>query len=67
MAKEESIHVQFDLTRDQRAIKPRYVQGQELPDWEKGPDMHAYIRSMFKRGYREMSKGPGQLYIFRRS
>ncbi len=67
MAEPESIHVQFDLTRDQRVLKPRYVQGQELPDWEKGPDMHAYIRVMFNRGYRGMTKGPGQSYIFKRS
>jgi hypothetical protein len=67
MAKPETVRVTFDLTGDRRILRPRYVQGQELPNWEKGPDMATYIRTMKLQGYGNFSKGPDHIYIFRRT
>ncbi len=67
MEQPETVQVQFDLTRDQSTMKPRYVQGRELPDWENGPDMHSYLRMMFDQGYRDLSKGHAQTYYLKRA
>ncbi len=66
MADPDVIEVQFDLTRDQKSLKPRYIQGQEIPDWENGPDMANYIRMMRQRGYQNITKSHDEVYIFRR-
>jgi hypothetical protein len=36
--------VLFDLA--DQTLKPRFVDGQELPDWREGPEILDYIRQM---------------------
>ncbi len=67
MADPNVLRVKFDLIRDQSTLKPRYVQGQELPDWEQGPDMVTYIHTLRQKGYRDISKGPDEIYLFKRA
>lgn len=66
MAQSEVLQVKFDLTKAHNVLKPRYVQGQELVNWENGPDMLTYIRTMFDDGYRSLSTCGSQVYLFKR-
>lgn len=66
MAQSEVLQVKFDLTKAQNVLKPRYVQGRELVNWENGPDMLTYIRTMFDEGYRGLSASGSQVYLFKR-
>ncbi len=63
MADLNVLRVKFDLIRDQGALKPRYVQGQELLDWEQGPDMVTYLHTLRQKGYLNISKGPDESYL----
>ncbi len=66
MAQSEILQVKFDLTKTHSVLKPHYVQGRELVDWENGPDMLTFIRTMFDEGYRSLSAGGSQVYLFKR-
>jgi hypothetical protein len=55
--------VRFDLTDD--TIKPRFVDGQELPNWQDGPEMVDYITHLVQEGW-NLTSGNGQLLIFER-
>ncbi len=37
-------HVRFDLAG--QMLKPRFIDGQELPDWQQGPGIVDYVRHM---------------------
>ncbi len=36
--------VRFDLA--DQTLKPRFIDGQELPNWQEGPEILDYIRQM---------------------
>jgi hypothetical protein len=56
------IRVVFDLA--DKILKPRFVNGQELPNWKDGPDMVEYVRQKEHEGCcMKISMGP-QTYIF---
>jgi hypothetical protein len=65
MSPGEKLQVEFDDTGD-GTWKPRYVDGQELPNWETGPDMTDYIRSLMNQGWSVIA-GVGDRYLFERS
>jgi hypothetical protein len=44
---------------------PRYVNGQELPDWEKGPSLFVYLNELGTQGWELICK-EGAFYIFKR-
>ncbi len=41
----------FEFAESENAIKPRFIDGREIPDWEKGPEMTEYIRKMESQGW----------------
>ncbi len=41
----------FEFAESENAIKPRFIDGREIPDWEKGPDMTEYMRKMAGQGW----------------
>ncbi len=58
----DELRVVFDLTDGD--YKPRFVNGQELPDWENGPSLADYISQKTDEGCcLKTSVGP-QTYIF---
>ncbi len=61
----EILQVKFDDTGD-GTWKPRYVNGQEIPDWKKGPEMKDYIRDLVNGGWSPVT-GVGDKYVFERS
>ncbi len=48
------VRVRFGFTHD-KILKPRYVNGEQLPDWENGPEVTAFIRELLQRGYQLVS------------
>ncbi len=55
--------VQFDLIDD--TAKPRFVDGQELPEWQDGPEMVDYITHLMDEGW-NLTAGNSQVLIFER-
>ncbi len=55
--------VRFDLV--EQMIKPRFVDGQELPQWQDGPEMVDYITHLKDEGW-NLTGGNRQLLIFER-
>ncbi len=49
MTQKPQMRVMVDNTNG--VTKPRWVNGQELPDWENGPPMVEYIRNLAKQGW----------------
>lgn len=55
--------VQFDLTVN--TAKPRFVDGEELPEWQDGPDMVEYIRQLVEEGW-TVTEDSSYVVIFER-
>ncbi len=55
--------VRFDLSGD--TAKPRFVDGQELPNWRDGPEMVDYITRLMREGWK-LTEGNDRLLIFER-
>lgn len=64
MPPREKLQVRFDDVGD-GTWKPRYVNGQEVQDWKKGPEMTEYIRDLTKKGWAVVA-GVGDKYVFER-
>ncbi len=62
-----SLHVIFDLVETQNMMKPRFIDGQEIPDWENGSDMAAYIHDLRKQGWKISRAAGGGAVTFTRS
>jgi hypothetical protein len=58
------MRVQFDLTDHE--IKPRFVDGREMPDWEDGPTMADYIKQLASEGWAVAQRLDSDLYVFER-
>ncbi len=56
------IRVVFDLVDGD--LKPRFVNGQELPNWRDGPEMVEYVRQKEDEGCCIKSALGPQSYIF---
>ncbi len=57
------MRVLFDYAPNNE-IKPRVIDGEELRDWESGPNGQQFIAEMWKRGFDDV-KGVGRLeYLF---
>ncbi len=61
-----SLIVIFDLVENQNTMKPRVLDGQEIPDWEKGIDMAAYIHELRTQGWNISSAAGGGVVTFTR-
>lgn len=55
--------VRFDLTDD--TSKPRFVDEKELPHWQDGPEMVAYIRQLMHDGW-HLAAGNSRVLVFER-
>lgn len=64
MPPEEKLQVKFDDIGD-GTWKARYINGQEVPDWKKGPEMTEYIRDLVNKGW-AVATGVGDKYVFER-
>lgn len=64
MPPKEKLQVKFDDVGD-GTWKPRYVNGQEVPNWKNGPDMTDYIRELMHKGWSPVT-GVGDKYVFER-
>lgn len=64
MPPEEKLQVRFDDIGD-GTWKPRYVNGNEVPDWKGGPEMTDYIRDLVNQGWSVIA-GVGDKYLFQR-
>ncbi len=60
----ERLRVKFDDTGD-GTWKPRYINGQEAPDWKKGPEMKEFIQNLIDEGWKPII-GLGDRYTFER-
>ncbi len=47
----DSLLVIFELVQPENTIKPRFIEGEEIPDWEKGLDKDAYLQQMESQGW----------------
>ena len=63
MAKKQ-MRVKFDLTDG--TIKPRYIDGEQLPDWENGPAMDDYVRQLNDAGWQLAERLSANTYVFER-
>ncbi len=64
MPPKEKLQVKFDDVGD-GTWKVRYVNGQEVQDWKKGPEMKDYIRDLTNLGWSVVA-GVGDKYVFER-
>ncbi len=60
----EHKRVRFDLTDHE--MKPRYVDGKELPNWRDGPQMGDYIKQLWDEGWHLTGAASGRELIFER-
>jgi hypothetical protein len=58
------MRVQFDLTDHE--IKPRFIDGQQVPGWENGPSMADYIKQLGSEGWVVADRLDTALYVFER-
>ncbi len=56
--------VWFDLT--EHTAKPRFVDRQELPNWQEGPEIVDYVKQMANEGWELVVHGAGHEFIFER-
>ncbi len=56
--------VYFDLANGD--MKPRRVDGQELPNWKAGPTMRDYIKQMQGEGWQLTRQLSQHVYVFER-
>lgn len=56
--------ISLDLT--DHKFKPRFVDGQELPNWREGPEMVDYVKQLAGEGWQLIVHGAGQEFIFER-
>lgn len=61
-----SLLVIFDLVEIQNTMKARFINGQEIPDWEQGIDMAAYIHDLRTQGWKISSAAGGGVVTFTR-
>jgi hypothetical protein len=47
-------------------LKPRFIDGQELPNWRDGPEMTDYIKQLAREGWQLVVRGSGHEFIFER-
>ena len=47
-------------------FKPRFIDGQDFPSWEAGPDMADYIKRLQSKGWQLVGHVGSQEYIFER-
>ncbi len=45
-------------------MRPRYLNDEQLPEWENGPTMVEYLNHMSKQGWRLVTQLRGQEYVF---
>jgi hypothetical protein len=64
LPQKEKMTVQYDVI--DRDTKPRRVNDQELPDWEKGPSMGDHLKQLQDEGWMISGKGDDQIYYFER-
>ncbi len=62
-----SLLVIFDAVEPQNAIKPRFIEGTEILNWQDGPDRDTYIRNMADQGWVVPGSQSGQAIIFKRA
>ncbi len=51
MAEPDIVRVTFAKVDSTREMKPRYIDGWQVPSWEDGPDLLSYLRLMMALGY----------------
>ncbi len=59
----ERRRIRFDLV--DQMLKLRYVDGQELPNWQEGPEMVEYTKRLMKEGWHFLG-GSGRELVFER-
>ncbi len=62
----DSLCVICDLVEAENAVKPRFIEGKEIPDCQQGPDIDAYTKQMESRGWMVSDSQTGQVFIFKR-
>jgi hypothetical protein len=60
----ERRRVRFDLTDNE--LKPRFVDGKELPNWRDGPNITDYIKQLRDEGWQLAGALSGRELIFER-
>ncbi len=60
----QRLRVRFDLT--DHSLKPRFVDGQELPNWRDGPEMSEYIKRLMDEGWALTGTLGGRELVFER-
>ncbi len=55
--------IRFDMA--DQTLKLRFVDGQEIPNWQEGPEMAAYTKQLMDEGW-HFRGGSGRELIFER-
>lgn len=65
MSTHETMTVLFDLIDD--SLKPRAIDGNELANWQDGPDVAVFIKQMEKEGWAVSKLISSNTYLFERN
>ena len=64
----DTLRVRFAVTGNRRhrpSVKPRCVNGRELPRWENGPDLQSFVKELHAHDLYLVSYRAGE-YVFER-
>ncbi len=63
----DSLLVIFELVQPENTIKPRFIEGQEIPDWQQGLEKEAFILQMESQGWIVSDSQSGKTVLLKRS
>ncbi len=46
------------------ALKPRFIEGQEIPNWEAGLELEAFLMEMRQQGWSFSASSSGKVFVF---